>query len=212
MPARRIPTPESPMPPTSAPARLVLASASPRRQALLAQIGIAPDAVAPADVDETPERGETPRRLALRLAEAKAAAGALGQADAFVLAADTVVAVGRRVLPKAETEAEARACLALLSGRAHRVLTGVAVRAPDGRTATRLVETRVVFKRLAAGETAAYLASGEWRGKAGGYAVQGLAGAFVLSLQGSYSGVVGLPLYETRCLLEGLGWRGGALG
>jgi septum formation protein len=200
------------MPPTLATARLVLASASPRRQALLAQIGIRPDAVAPADVDETPARGEIPRRLALRLAEAKAAAGAAAAPGAFVLAADTVVAVGRRVLPKAETESQAQACLALLSGRAHRVLTGLAVRAPDGRAASRLVETRVVFKRLAASEVAAYLASGEWRGKAGGYAVQGLAGAFVLELQGSYSGVVGLPLYETRCLLEGLGWRGGALG
>jgi septum formation protein len=186
---------------------LVLASASPRRLELLRQIGVEPEAAVPSEVDETPLKRESPRSLASRLARAKANAVAASRPDAFVLAADTVVAVGLRVLPKAETEAEARACLALLSGRAHRVLTGVAVRAPDGREAFRLSETRLHFKRLTAAETEGYLACGEWRGKAGGYGVQGRAGAFVLDLHGSYSGVVGLPLYETLCLLQGLGWR-----
>ena len=127
--------------------------------------------------------------------------------DAYVLAADTIVAVGRRILPKAETAEEARACLALLSGRAHKVLTAVAAIAPDGRAAVRLSETRVHFKRLTPGETDGYIAGGEWRGKAGGYAIQGAAGGFVMALEGSYTGVVGLPLYETRCVLEGLGLR-----
>ncbi len=187
---------------------LVLASASPRRLDLLRQIGVTPDRVEPADIDETPLKGETPRLLAGRLATGKAHAAAERAAGAYVLAADTVVAVGRRVLPKAETEAEARACLGLLSGRNHKVLTGVCLIAPDGRKAARLAETRVAFKRLSAPEVEAYIESGEWRGKAGGYAVQGRAGAFVMNLVGSYSGVVGLPLYETRCLLDGLGWRG----
>lgn len=187
---------------------LVLASASPRRLELLAQVGLVPDAVEPADIDEAALAKETPTRLALRLARAKAAAVAARRPDAFVLAADTVVAVGRRVLPKAGTEAEARACLALLSGRNHRVQTGVAVVAPGGRTAARVVETRVQMKRLSVEEVEAYLASDEWRGKAGGYAVQGLAGGFIVGLIGSYSAVVGLPLYETRGLLEGLGFRG----
>lgn len=186
--------------------KLVLASASPRRLDLLRQIGLAPDEIVAPDIDEAPLSDETPRRLALRLASAKAEA--MARPDAFVLAADTVVAVGRRLLPKAETDQQARDCLALLSGRAHRVLTGVAVRAPDGRIACRLSETRVHFKRLTGAETEAYIASDEWRGKAGGYAVQGRAGAFVSALQGSYSGVVGLPLYEAACLLEGLGYRG----
>jgi septum formation protein len=190
-----------------APPILVLASASPRRLDLLRQIGLAPDSIEPANLDEAPLAGETPRLLATRLARAKAAIARETSPDAFVLAADTVVCVGRRVLPKAETEVEARACLTLLSGRAHRVLTGVCVAAPDGRQAFRLSESRVHFKRLSAGELDAYLASGEWRGKAGGYAIQGRAGAFVAALQGSYSGVVGLPLYETRCLLDGLGFR-----
>jgi septum formation protein len=145
--------------------------------------------------------------LAARLARAKAEAARSREAAGFILAADTVVAAGRRVLPKAETQDEARRCLTLLSGRAHRVLTGVCVLAPDGRAAQRLSESRVHFKRLTKAETEAYLAGGEWRGKAGGYAIQGLAGAFVAALQGSYSGVVGLPLYETRCLLDGLGYR-----
>jgi septum formation protein len=189
------------------PQRLVLASASPRRLDLLRQIGLEPGAIAAADVDETPLKTESPRQLALRLAAAKAARGAELQPNAFVLAADTVVAVGRRVLPKAETEAEGRACLELLSGRAHRVLTGVAVIGPDGRSAQRLVESRVRFKRLTAAEVDGYLASGEGLGKAGGYAIQGRAGGLVIDLQGSYSGVVGLPLYETRNLLAGLGFR-----
>jgi septum formation protein len=188
-------------------APLILASASPRRLDLLRQIGFPPDRVDPADIDETPLRDETPRRLALRLAAEKAGVCAARAPQAYVLAADTVVTVGRRVLPKAETEAEARSCLALLSGRAHKVLTGVAVIAPDGRTATRLSESRLHFKRLEAAEIDHYITGGEWRGKAGGYAIQGAAGAFVMALQGSYSGVVGLPLYETQCLLEGLGYR-----
>lgn len=190
-----------------APSILVLASASPRRLDLLRQIGLTPDRVAPPELDEAPVAGETPRLLATRLARAKAAVVRSVSPEAFVLAADTVVCVGRRVLPKAETEAQARACLKLLSGRAHRVLTGVCLVAPDGRQACRLSESRVHFKRLSAGETDAYLACGEWREKAGGYAIQGRAGAFVTALQGSYSGVVGLPLYETGCLLDGLGFR-----
>jgi septum formation protein len=187
--------------------RLVLASASPRRLDLLRQIGLIPDAVEPADVDETPHHDETPRQLALRLARAKAALVAGRQADAHVLAADTVVAVGRRVLPKAEDDDQVRACLKLLSGRAHKVLTGVAAVAPDGRSAARLIESRVHFKRLSEADVAAYIACGEGVGKAGGYAIQGHAGALVMSLQGSYSGVVGLPLYETANLLAGLGFR-----
>lgn len=186
--------------------RLVLASASPRRLDLLAQIGVTPDHVAASDIDEAPLRGETPRLLALRLAAAKAAAVKAFHSDAYVMAADTVVAVGRRVLPKAQNEAEVAACLDLLSGRTHRVYTAVAVHGPDDRTAERLVETRVTFKRLAPREIAAYLQSQEGIGKAGGYGIQGRAGGFVLRLQGSYPAVVGLPLYETLCLLQGLGY------
>ncbi|MCI3134147.1 Maf family protein [Phenylobacterium aquaticum] len=186
--------------------RLVLASASPRRLDLLAQMGLTPDGVDPAEIDESPLKDETPRRLALRLACAKAAKVAAAHAGAHVLAADTVVAVGRRILPKAESEAEVRHCLDLLSGRAHKVLTAVAVAAPGGRVASRLVETRLHFKRLTDREIAAYLQSGEGLGKAGGYAIQGRAGAFVMALQGSYTAVVGLPLYETACLLDGLGY------
>ena len=187
--------------------RLVLASASPRRLDLLRQIGLVPDAVDAAELDETSQPPETPRQLALRLAEAKAAHVAARSAGAFVLAADTVVAVGRRVLPKAADADEVRACLELLSGRAHRVLTGIAATSPDGRRASRLVESRVRFKRLSRGDLDAYVACGEGVGKAGGYAIQGHAGALVISLQGSYSGVVGLPLYETVNLLAGLGHR-----
>jgi len=189
--------------------RLVLASASPRRRDLLAQILITPDAVDAADIDETPQASEMPRRLAIRLACAKAAYVALRNSDAYVLAADTVVAVGRRVLPKATNDDEVRACLTLLSGRAHRVLTGVAVVSPDGRAAHRLAESRVHFKRLSINEIDRYVAGGEGVGKAGGYAIQGSAGALVLALQGSYSGVVGLPLYETTSLLTGLGYACG---
>ncbi|TAL32003.1 MAG: septum formation protein Maf [Phenylobacterium sp.] len=187
--------------------RLVLASASPRRLDLLRQIGLVPDAVEAADLDEAPQPHETPRRLALRLAQAKAMYVAARAPDAHVLGADTVVAVGRRVLPKAEDATEVRACLRLLSGRAHRVLTGVAVVAPGGRVSSRLVESRVHFKRLSEGDIETYLTCGEGIGKAGGYAIQGHAGAMVISLQGSYSGVVGLPLYETANLLAGLGYR-----
>ena len=186
---------------------LVLASASPRRLDLLAQVGVAPDRVDPADIDETPLRDETPRRHALRLALEKARAVALRSPDAIVLAADTVVAVGRRILPKAETPEQAAYCLKLLSGRNHMVLTGVAAIAPDGREASRLVETRVQFKHLSDQEQAEYLAGGEWNGKAGGYGVQGVAGGFIIDLHGSYTSVVGLPLYETLNLLTGLGYR-----
>ncbi len=183
---------------------LVLASASPRRLDLLRRIGLEPDAVRPADIDETPSQGETPRSHALRLAEEKAAAA--HETGAFTLAADTVVACGRRILPKTEDRAAAERCLALLSGRGHRVFTGVCVLAPDARGVARLVETRVSFKRLSAQETAAYLDSGEWRGKAGGYAIQGVAELFVERLVGSYSAVVGLPLRETWNALQGAGF------
>jgi septum formation protein len=186
---------------------LVLASASPRRLDLLAQVGVAPDRVDPADIDETPLRDETPRRHALRLAVEKARAVAPRSPGAIVLAADTVVAVGRRILPKAETPEQAAYCLKLLSGRNHNVLTGVAAIAPDGREASRLVETRVQFKHLSDQEQADYLAGGEWNGKAGGYGVQGVAGGFIIDLHGSYTSVVGLPLYETLNLLTGLGYR-----
>lgn len=189
------------------PQRLVLASASPRRLDLLRQIGMEPDSVMAAEVDESPLKDETPRLLAIRLAVTKAARVAADEPLAYVLGADTIVALGRRVLPKAETAGEVRACLELLSGRAHRVLTAVAVVAPGGRTANRLVETRVRFKRLSPQDIEGYLASGEGVGKAGGYGVQGRAGGFVTSLQGSYPAVVGLPLYETASLLGGLGYR-----
>lgn len=185
----------------------VLASASPRRRDLLAQVGLTPDRIEPADVDERPRPRELPRDLARRLAEAKACAVAERFPGAWVLAADTVVACGRRILPKAETEAEARACLKLLSGRRHRVLGGIAVIAPDGRLGERLVNTAVAFKRLETAETAHYLASGEWMGKAGGYAIQGLAALYVRQVVGSYSNVVGLPLFETAALLKGLGFE-----
>ena len=188
-------------------APLVLASASARRLALLAQIGIAPDEVVPAEVDETPRPRERPADYARRIAEAKAEAVASRFPGAFVLAADTVVAAGRRILPKPADEAEAGRCLALLLGRRHRVFGAVALRAPDGRRGRRLVVTAVRFKRLHAAEIAAYLASGEWRGKAGGYAIQGRAAAFVPAINGSYSNVVGLPVAETADLLAGFGYR-----
>ena len=187
-------------------ARLVLASASPRRLELLAQIALSPDIVDPAELDEAPNRRELPAQHALRLAAAKASAVAARHRGAFVLGADTVVACGRRILPKPADEAAARACLALLSGRRHRVHGGIALVTPDGRLATRRVETAVTFKRLAEAEIDDYLASGEWRGKAGGYAIQGLAARFVRALGGSYSNVVGLPLYETAQLLAGHGY------
>ncbi len=191
-------------PPTGA--SFILASASPRRLALLAQIGVTPDAVEPADVDETPFPAEKPRPYAARVARAKAEAVAPRHPGAFVLAADTVVACGRRILPKAEREAEARRCLALLSGRRHRVVGGICLLGPDGTAHERIVETRVGVKRLSAAEADAYIASGEWSGKAGGYAVQGLAAAYVDFLNGSHSNVVGLALAETYALLAGLGF------
>jgi septum formation protein len=189
------------------PQRLVLASASPRRLDLLRQIGLEPDAVEAAEVDECPLKDETPRLLATRLAVAKAERVAVRHAGSHILAADTVVAVGRRVLPKAETAEEVGDCLSLLSGRAHRVLTGLCVIAPDGRRSHRLVESRVHFKRLTPTDLSGYLQSGEGIGKAGGYGIQGRAGAFVIALQGSYSAIVGLPLYEASNLLSGLGYR-----
>jgi septum formation protein len=191
---------------TAARAPLVLASASPRRLDLLRQAGVAPDRVISTEIDESPRASETPRLLALRLAREKALAGAALAPGAFVLAADTVVTLGRRVFGKPSDEADARRMLALLSGRAHRVLTGVAVCAPDGRVSARLSETRLQWKRLTPQELTALLASGEWRGVAGGYRIQGLAAAFTMELQGSYTGVVGLPLYETLALLQGLGY------
>lgn len=179
---------------------------------MLQQIGIEPDALLPTDLDEAPRKNELPRSLALRLAEEKARAAALVASarpeleGAYVLGADTVVSVGRRILPKCEFSAEAEDCLRLLSGRSHRVHTGICLITPKGRSRSRVVETRVRFKLLSAKEIAAYLGSGEWHGKAGGYAIQGLAGAFALKLVGSYAAVVGLPLYETLALLGGEGY------
>jgi septum formation protein len=184
---------------------LVLASASPRRRELLAQIGIIPVAIDPADIDETPHAGETPANHAVRVARDKAALVATRHPGNYVLAADTVVACGRRILPKAEDAATARRCLELLSGRRHRVHGGLVLWSPDGREAVRHVETSVVFKRLSEGEIAWYVVSGDWQGKAGGYAVQGLAARFIRQIVGSYSNVVGLPLFETSQLLLGAG-------
>jgi len=186
--------------------RLILASASPRRLDLLAQIGVTPDAVDPADIDETPLKGELPSPHAARLARAKAETVAARHPGAFVLAADTVVACGRRILPKAETEQEAKHCLELLSGRRHRVLGGVCLIAPDGRRSEKLVTTQVLFGRIDATEFQAYIEGGEWRGKAGGYAIQGKAATFVRWLGGSHSNVVGLPLHECWAMLRGLGY------
>jgi len=182
--------------------RFILASASPRRRDLLAQIGLVPDEILPPDINETHEPGETARHLAGRLAMEKA--GAI-RAQGVVLAADTVVAVGRRILPKAETEAEARDCLALLSGRNHHVLTGVAVRNLSGVISSRTIDTTVTVKRLSGPEIDAYIDTGDWQGKAGGYAIQGPAGAFIPKIKGSYSAIVGLPLFETKNLLQAAG-------
>ena len=184
--------------------RLILASASPRRLDLLARIGVVPDAVDPADIDESVLPGELPRLHVVRLAAAKAALVAARHPDGVVIAADTVVAAGRRILPKAEDEAQARDCLTLLSGRRHHVLTAVTMIA-DGKARHRLSDTIVTFKPLTASEIDAYIASNEWHGKAGGYAIQGQAEAFVRFLSGSHSGVVGLPLFETRNLLLSAG-------
>ena len=192
--------------------QLILASGSPRRLQLLQQAGIEPDTLSPVDIDETPQKGEAPRSLAKRLAREKAAQ-ALANIDrseelagSYILAADTVVALGRRILPKAEMLDQASMCLRLLSGRSHRVYSGITLVTPGRAMRHRLVETRIRFKRLSREEMEAYLASGEWRGKAGGYAIQGLAGTFVVKLTGSYTNVVGLPLYETVALLVGEGY------
>jgi septum formation protein len=182
---------------------LTLASASPRRRELLARLGIVPDRVIPADIDETPLKGELPRDYAMRMGRAKALAV---ETSGFVLAGDTVVAVGRRILPKTEDEAEARACLELMSGRRHQVLSSVVLRAPDGTLRERLDETVVCMKRLSDEEIASYLAGGEWRGKAGGYAIQGAAEGLIAWIRGSHSGVMGLPLFHTRALLKAAGF------
>lgn len=187
---------------------LVLASASPRRIELLAQLGIVPDRIDPADIDETPLKDETPSRLAVRLARTKAQVVADRSPRAVVLAADTVVAVGRRLLEKAADEAEATKFLTLLSGRNHRVFTGVAVATGD-KVISRVVDTRVGFKVLSPAEIRDYVATGDWRGKAGGYGIQGPAGAFVVRIVGSHPAVMGLPLFETANLLAGVGWRRG---
>lgn len=185
--------------------KLILASASPRRLELLKQIGIVPDAVIPADIDETPKAKELPATYAERIAAEKAKIVFLKNPDAIILSADTVVALGRRILPKAETEEEARQCLSLLSGRRHRVLTAVSICASGKKQKTITVSSVVKFKRLSDLETAHYLQSLEWKGKAGGYAIQGLAATLISSISGSYSGIVGLPLYETARLLEAYG-------
>lgn len=187
---------------------LILASASPRRLQLLAQIGLTPDRVLATDCDEAPGKTELPKALALRLARTKAEAASQavaseGQGDCYILAADTVVARGRMILPKAETEAQARDCLSKLSGRGHRVLTAIALITPNGKILTRCVESRVAFKKLSKDEVNSYIRSGEWQGKAGGYAIQGLASIFIHKIVGSYSNIVGLPLYETAALLQG---------
>ncbi len=193
-------------------AKLVLASASPRRLALLEQASLKPDLLNPVEVDETPQKRETPRAFALRMAREKATAALSAplvrelEGDVFVIAADTVVALGRRIIGKAATLEEAGRILRLLSGRSHKVLTAVAVAAPGGKLRVKLVETKVRFKRLSRNDLDTYLACDEWRGKAGAYAIQGRAGAFVRHINGSYTGVVGLPLYETVSLLEGNGY------
>ncbi len=183
---------------------LILASSSPRRLALLRQIGIVPNDISAPDIDETPAKAELPRPYAQRMARAKA--DAVPVPGAFVLAADTVVALGRRILPKAETPEDARRCIDLLSGRRHRVLTAVVLTAPDGRRSERLSESVVAFSRLTEDQKTAWLALGEWDGKAGGYAIDGTAASFVRFLSGSFSGVVGLPLFETAQMLRGFGW------
>ncbi len=189
--------------------KLILASASPRRVALLKQIAIEPDEIIPADIDETPEKTELPRDYALRIALEKARAVATDHPESFVLAADTVVACGRRILPKTEKTGEAKRCLELLSGRRHRVYGGIALIVPGGKEVSRVSQTIVNFKRLTAPELAVYLESEEWKGVAGGYAIQGRAAAFIKSLNGSYSNVVGLCLYDTMKIVEGAGYTHG---
>ena len=185
----------------------ILASASPRRLDLLKQVGITPDQVIPADIDETPQKGELPKNLALRLASGKAAAIAPNHPEALILAADTVVACGRTLLDKSETEDQARRYLEQLSGRRHKIFGGICLIWPGGKTLTRVVETTVQFKKLGTQEIESYIRSGEWQGKAGGYGIQGLAAAYIKYLSGSYSNVVGLSLYDTIQMLDGLGYR-----
>ena len=187
---------------------LILASASPRRISLLKQIHITPDHIIPADIDESPLAKELPRDHALRLAQEKAQTIAAKHPDAYTLAADTVVAAGRRILPKTETEEDTRQCLTLLSGRSHRVYGGIALACPDGTLKSRVVETRLHFKRLSQKEIDTYIQSQEWQGVAGGYAIQGLAASFIKSLNGSHSNVVGLSLYDTMNMLIGAGYKG----
>ena len=193
--------------------KLILASGSPRRVELLNQAGIEPARLMPMDLDETPKRAEHPRSLARRLSAEKSHAAlsaikgdAVWEGVSYILAADTVVCVGRRILPKAETLEEASAALHLLSGRSHRVYTGVCIITPDRKVRQKVIDTRVRFKRLSEREINDYIASGQWRGKAGAYAIQGIAGSFVVKLAGSYTNVVGLPLYETLGLLSGEGF------
>lgn len=183
---------------------LILASASPRRRELIARLGIVPAGVAAADIDETPLKGEEPRPYALRMAREKALA--VDGGARHVLAGDTVVALGRRILPKAEDEATARRCLELMSGRRHKVLSAIALKAPDGTLRERLSETIVRFKSLSRDEIDAYIAGGEWHGKAGGYAIQGSAEGLIAWISGSHSAVMGLPLFETRALLKAAGF------
>ncbi len=190
---------------------LILASASPRRVELLQQVGIVPDHILPADIDETPLRGELPRDYAQRVACAKAETIAAAHPNSFILSADTVVAAGRRILPKAEDEEQARACLNLLSGRRHAVWTGLCLIDPAGRVRARTITTAVKFARLHPDQIDAYIAGGEWRGKAGGYGIQGMAATFIPFIGGSYSAVVGLPLYDTMQLLKGAGYWAEAL-
>lgn len=190
------------------PAKLILASASPRRIDLLKQIHITPDDIIPADIDEAPHKDELPRAHALRLATEKAQAIAEKNPQSYILAADTVVACGRRILPKSEDEQTARKCLEQLSGRSHRIYGGIALITPDGKCISRIVETRVAFKKLSDTEIKTYLQSKEWQGVAGGYAIQGLAAAFVKTISGSYSNIVGLSLYDTMNMLTGAGYKG----
>ncbi len=197
--------PAAPGAPSLPPPPLVLASASPRRRDLLARLGVAPDRVIAANIDETPRPDELPREHAIRLAAEKARAAAALAPGCLILAGDTVVGAGRRILPKAEDAATARGCLAVLSGRRHRVYSAVALLTPDGTLRSALSETILRFKVLSAAEIDSYIAGGEWHGKAGGYAIQGTAEGFCIWLSGSHSGVVGLPLYETRRLLVGAG-------
>jgi septum formation protein len=186
--------------------RLILASASPRRRDLLGQIGVVPDAVDPADIDETPLKAELPAAYAARVAADKGALVAARHPGALILSGDTVVAVGRRILPKTESEEEARACLTVLSGRRHRVFSAITLIDESGRVRHRLSDNIVIFKRLEQAEIDAYIASDEWRGKAGGYAIQGRAAGLIRTIQGSHSAIMGLPLYETRTLLKAAGY------